>query len=75
MLDELMLRIGPRFRRVEPAGAGRTIYADELAARLPRRAWQRLSAGKGAKGLGGVSLLTHPAGWIDAQPGHRRTPR
>ena len=33
-----------------PAGAGRTIRADKLAARLPRRAWQRLSAGKGAKG-------------------------
>jgi SRSO17 transposase len=33
-----------------PAGAGRTIRADELAARLPERAWQRLSAGKGAKG-------------------------
>jgi SRSO17 transposase len=33
-----------------PAGAGRTIRADQLAARLPKRAWQRLSAGKGAKG-------------------------
>jgi SRSO17 transposase len=33
-----------------PAGAGHTIRADELAARLPKRAWQRLSAGKGAKG-------------------------
>ena len=33
-----------------PAGAGRTVRADELAARLPRRAWQRLSAGDGAKG-------------------------
>jgi SRSO17 transposase len=33
-----------------PAGAGRVIRADELAARLPRRAWQQLSAGKGAKG-------------------------
>jgi len=33
-----------------PAGAGHTLRADELAARLPRRAWQRLSAGKGAKG-------------------------
>ena len=33
-----------------PAGAGRVMRADELAARLPRRAWQRLSAGKGAKG-------------------------
>jgi SRSO17 transposase len=33
-----------------PAGAGRSLRADELAARLPKRAWQRLSAGKGAKG-------------------------
>ena len=33
-----------------PAGAGRTIRADQLAARLPRRAWQRLSARAGAKG-------------------------
>ena len=33
-----------------PAGPGRVIRADELAARLPRQAWQRLSAGKGAKG-------------------------
>ena len=33
-----------------PAGAGRAIRADALAARLPRRAWQRLSAGNGAKG-------------------------
>ena len=33
-----------------PAGAERTIRADKLAARLPRRAWQRLPAGKGAKG-------------------------
>jgi SRSO17 transposase len=33
-----------------PAGAGRTLRADELAARLPKRAWQRLSAGAGAKG-------------------------
>ena len=32
------------------AGAGRAIRADVLAARLPRRAWQRLSAGDGAKG-------------------------
>jgi len=28
----------------------RTVRADELAARLPRRAWQQLSAGDGAKG-------------------------
>ena len=33
-----------------PAGAGRATRADELAARLPRHAWQRLSAGAGAKG-------------------------
>ena len=33
-----------------PAGARRTVRADELAARLPRRAWQQLSAGNGAKG-------------------------
>jgi SRSO17 transposase len=33
-----------------PAGAGRALRADELAARLPGRAWQRLSAGNGAKG-------------------------
>ncbi len=33
-----------------PAGADRTVRADELAARLPQRAWQRLSAGDGAKG-------------------------
>jgi SRSO17 transposase len=33
-----------------PAGAGRTLRADHLAARLPDRAWQRLSAGEGAKG-------------------------
>jgi SRSO17 transposase len=33
-----------------PVGAGRAIGPDELAARLPPRAWQRLSAGDGAKG-------------------------
>lgn len=33
-----------------PAGAGCVIRADVLASRLPKRAWQRLSAGKGAKG-------------------------
>ena len=38
-----------RHHRV-PAGAGRTLRADELAARLPKRAWQRLPAGQGAKG-------------------------
>jgi SRSO17 transposase len=33
-----------------PGGGGRTLRAGELAARLPRNAWQRLSAGGGAKG-------------------------
>jgi len=33
-----------------PAGAGRPLRADELAARLPKRAWQRLPAGQGTKG-------------------------
>ena len=33
-----------------PAGAGRALRADALAARLPKRAWQRLPAGPGAKG-------------------------
>jgi len=35
-------------RRVETAAGPARV--DELAARLPRHAWQRLSAGKGAKG-------------------------
>jgi len=38
-----------------PAGAGRTVRADELDARLPRRAWQRLSAGDGARDTGGTT--------------------
>jgi SRSO17 transposase len=33
-----------------PAGAGKTLRADTLAARLPARAWLRISAGPGAKG-------------------------
>jgi SRSO17 transposase len=33
-----------------PAGAGHTLRADQLAARLPPKAWQRLSAGTGANG-------------------------
>ena len=61
-----------------PAGAGQVIRADKLAARLPRRAWQRLSAGEGAKGR-----RYHDWAWIsisDPRPGHRwllirRTPR
>jgi SRSO17 transposase len=51
-----------------PAGGGRTIRADNLAARLPRRAWQRLSAGKGAKGhryydWAWVTITTSAPGW------------
>jgi SRSO17 transposase len=61
-----------------PAGAGHVIRADKIAARLPRRAWQRLPAGAGAKGY-----RYHDWAWIsisDARPGHRwllirRTPR
>ena len=61
-----------------PAGAGQVIRADRLAAGLPRRAWQRLSAGQGAKGH-----RYHDWAWIsitDSRPGHRwllirRTPR
>ena len=61
-----------------PAGAGQMIRADRLAARLPRRAWQRLSAGEGPR-----SRRYHDWAWIgisDPRPGHRwllirRTPR
>ena len=52
-----------------PAGAGRTVRADELAARLPRRAWQRLSAGDGAKGHRWYDWV-----WVTISnpgPGHR----
>ena len=52
-----------------PAGAGRTVRADALAARLPRRAWQRLSAGDGAKGH-----RWHDWAWVtisNPSPGHR----
>ena len=61
-----------------PAGAGQAIRADKLAAGLPRRAWQRLSAGDGAR-----SHRYHDWAWIaisDPRPGCRwllirRTPR
>jgi SRSO17 transposase len=50
-----------------PAGAGRTLRADELAARLPRRAWQRLAAGDGAKGH-----RYYDWAWVAVPgPGHR----
>jgi SRSO17 transposase len=52
-----------------PAGAGRTLRADQLAARLPGKAWQRLSAGAGAKGH-----RWYDWAWVtinDPGPGHR----
>jgi len=52
-----------------PLGGGRAARADELAARLPRRAWQKLSAGTGAKGH-----RYYDWAWItiaDASPGCR----
>ena len=52
-----------------PAGAGHTIRADQLAARLPGKAWQRLSAGAGAKGH-----RWYDWAWVtisDPGPGHR----
>jgi len=60
-----------------PAGAG-YLRADEIAARLPRRSWQRLSAGEGARGH-----RYHDWAWITIPgpgPGWRwllirRTPR
>jgi SRSO17 transposase len=60
-----------------PAGAGQ-LRADKIAAGLPRRSWQRLSAGPGAKGH-----RYHDWAWISisgSRPGHRwlllrRTPR
>jgi SRSO17 transposase len=52
-----------------PAGAGQSLRADELTARLPKRAWQRLPAGQGAKGQ-----RWYDWAWItvaDDRPGHR----
>jgi SRSO17 transposase len=52
-----------------PAGAGHTIRADQLASRLPGKAWQRLSAGAGAKGH-----RWYDWAWVtisDPGPGHR----
>jgi SRSO17 transposase len=38
-----------------PAGAGRALRTDQLTARLPRRAWQRLSAGRAPRGSAGTT--------------------
>src|SRR5690242_18410582 len=52
-------------RRI-PTEAG-PVRADELAARLPRHAWQRLSAGPGAKGE-----RYYEWAWIDHTDRNRR---
>src|SRR6516225_2196847 len=48
-----------------PAGAGKAVRADELAARLPSQSWQRVSAGDGAKGRRHYDwawiTISHPA--------------
>jgi len=52
-----------------PPDAGHAIRADSLAARLPRRSWQRLPAGDGARGR-----RYHDWAWLsisDPRPGHR----
>jgi SRSO17 transposase len=56
-------------RHQVPVAGGRRLRADELAARLPKRAWQRLPAGQGAKGQ-----RWYDWAWIavaDDRPGHR----
>jgi SRSO17 transposase len=45
-----------------PAGAGKTIRADHLAAKVPGRGWQRLSCGPGSKGERLYDWAISPAG-------------
>ncbi len=45
-----------------PAGTGRTIRADALAARVPDRGWQRMSCGPGSKGERLYDWALAPAG-------------
>ena len=45
-----------------PAGADRTIRADQLAAKVPGRGWQRLSCGPGSKGERLYDWAIAPAG-------------
>lgn len=45
-----------------PAGAGRTIRADRLAAKVPGQGWQRLSCGYGSKGERLYDWALSPAG-------------
>ena len=45
-----------------PAGAGRTIRADQLAKRVPGHGWQRMSCGPGSKGERLYDWALAPAG-------------
>lgn len=45
-----------------PAGAGRRIRADALAAKVPRRGWQTMSCGPGSKGERLYDWALSPAG-------------
>ena len=45
-----------------PAGAGRTMRADRLAAKVPVRGWQRYSCGPGSKGERWYDWALSPAG-------------
>jgi SRSO17 transposase len=45
-----------------PAGAGTAIRADQLAARVPARGWQRMSCGPGSKGERLYDWALAPAG-------------
>lgn len=45
-----------------PAGTGRTIRAERLAARVPGRGWQRMSCGPGSKGERLYDWALSPAG-------------
>ena len=47
---------------VVPAGAGTTIRADRLAARVPGQGWQRMSCGPGSKGERLYDWAIAPAG-------------
>ncbi|RZS29556.1 DDE family transposase [Herbihabitans rhizosphaerae] len=60
---------------VSTAGAG-SARVDHLVARLPKRAWQRLSAGRGAKGhrfydWAWITITSTDSSDIDAPAGHR----
>jgi SRSO17 transposase len=45
-----------------PAGAGKVIRADQLAAKVPARGWQRMSCGPGSKGERWYDWALSPAG-------------